>query len=283
MSVEAAPVSVSTLSVEARKIAAFVRRDFLIAWSYRVAFVTDAGFLVAQALIFSYVSRLVDPTTLPSFGGTRASYMAFVTIGIALTTFLQVGLGRMSSAIRSEQVMGTLESLLATPTRITTLQLGVVAYDLVYVPLRTALFLMVAAATFGVHYHAAGFGPAAVVLIAFIPFTWGVGAATAGAVLTFRRGSSLFGAAAFALTFSSGAYFPVTILPRWIEIAARYNPIAIAIDACRRALLGGAGWFDVAPAVGAIALASALALFLGLTVFRVALDRERRLGTLGLY
>jgi len=273
----------SEFVIEFRKIAAFIRRDFLVAWSYRLSFVSDAGFLVAQALIFSYVSRLVDPAALPRFGGTRASYMAFVTIGIALTTFLQVGLGRMAAAIRAEQFMGTLESLLVTPTRVITLQLGVVAYDLIYVPIRTGVFLLVAAATFGVHYHAAGFAPAALVLLFFIPFTWGVGAAAAAAVLTFRRGSSLFGAAAFGLTFASGAYFPTSILPGWISTLAKANPIAIAIDACRGALLGGVGWVDILPAVGKVAAASAVALAAGLAAFRWALERERKLGTIGVY
>jgi ABC-2 type transport system permease protein len=273
----------SDLAGELRKVAAFVRRDLLVAWSYRLGFFSDAVVLVAQALLFSYVSRLVDPETLPVYGGTRASYMSFVTIGIALTAFLQVGLGRMVTAIRAEQYMGTLEPLLVTPTRPTTLQLGSVAYDVLYVPIRTGLFLLVASATLGVHLHAPGFAPAAVVILAFIPFVWGIGAASAAAVLTFRRGSGLFGVAAFGLTFASGAYFPLDVLPNWVESIARANPIAIAIEASRRALLAGDGWAEILPSIAVLVGASAIALATGLAAFRGALRRERRLGTIGLY
>jgi ABC-2 type transport system permease protein len=268
---------------ELHKVGAFLWRDLLVARSYPTAIASDAALLIGQALVFSYVAHLVNPASLPRFGGTRASYMSFVTIGIALTAFLQVGLGRMVSAIRAEQYMGTLEPLLVTPTRPTTIQIGSVAYDLIYVPLRTLVFLVVAAATFGVKLDAGGFGPAAAILLAFVPFVWGVGAASAAGVLTFRRGAGIFGAAAFAMTFASGAYFPVTVLPGWIETLSKLNPIAIALDASRRALLGGAGWGDVAPAIGALLIASAIALFLGLTAFRLALQRERRRGTMGLY
>jgi ABC-2 type transport system permease protein len=148
---------------------------------------------------------------------------------------------------------------------------------------RTALFLLIAALSFGVHYHAAGFAPAAAVVLVFIPFIWGVGATAAAGVLTFRRGASLFGAGAFALTFSSGAFFPLGVLPHWLETIAKLNPIAVAIDACRRALLGGDGWSDLLPRIGVIAGASAVAMVLGLVSFRLALQRERRLGTLGMY
>ena len=268
---------------ELQKVGAFVRRDFLVAWSYRMAFFTDALMLLAQVLVFSYVSRLVDPTKMPSFGGTRTSYMAFVSVGIALTAFMSVGLGRMVSAIRAEQYMGTLESLLVTPTSQTILQLGSVAYDLVYVPIRTGLFLLVVASTFGSGFQLSGLAPTAAVVILFVPFVWGLGVASAAGVLTFRRGSGLFGAGAFALTFASGAYFPLELFPRWVEELARFNPIAIALDAARLALLGGAGWGQLASRFVLLALSSSLALAGGTWAFKLALKRERRLGTVGLY
>ena len=59
-----------------------------------------------------------------------------------LSVFLHVGLVRVGTAVRGEQLMGTLESVLMTPTATGTIQLGSVVFDLIYVPLRTALFLV---------------------------------------------------------------------------------------------------------------------------------------------
>lgn len=275
--------TVEHLPAELRKVAAFIRRDLLVIRSYRFAFLSDAVSLVTQTLVFLYVSRLVDPRAMPEFGGTRTSYLAFVTIGIAVTAFLQVGLGRMNAAIQSEQYLGTLESLLVSPTSLTTIQLGLVAYDLVYVPLRTVLFLGVAAWAFDIELTGAGFLPAVTAITLFIPAVWGLGVASAAAVLTFRRGAGLFGFVGFALIFTSGAYFPVGMLPTWLERIANANPVTLALDAARATLLGDAGWADIAPRLALLAGISLVALVGGAWAFRAALRRELRQGILGFY
>ena len=68
-----------------------------------MAFVTDAAALMLQAVVFSFMSKLIDPQRLPEFGGHRASYMEFVAVGISLAAFVQLGLGRVAQAIRQEQ------------------------------------------------------------------------------------------------------------------------------------------------------------------------------------
>lgn len=269
--------------IEFGKLAAFLRRDFLVAWSYRLAFVTDAVGLLAQALLFSYVARMVDPQAVPTYGGQRPGYLAYVAVGIALTSFLQIGLGRMSSVLRSEQLAGTLETLLLTPTRLGTFQLGSVLYDLLYAPLQIFAFLAASTLLFGVHLDAGGVLPAVAVLLAFLPFTWGLGIASAAGVLTFRRGGGVFGFGGYVLTFLSGAYFPLELFPGWLQAVAQYNPIAVALDAMRQALLGGAGWSVALGPVLLLSAASAAALLVGFAAFRAALRRELRNGTLGLY
>lgn len=268
---------------ELRKLPAFLRRDFLTMWSYRLAFVSDWLNLIVQIVVFYFVGKLVDPATIPRFGGSRASYMEFVAIGIGLTSFMQIGLGRVVTVIRQEQLMGTLESLLLSPTAPTTIQLGSVIYDVVYVPLRTMIFLTLSAVFFGVHYDVGGTLPAAGILLVFIPFVWGLGVLSAAGVLTFRRGSGIVGLGATIFTIGSGAYFPIEVLPDWAQGIMRFNPVTIALDASRRALLGNAGWREAWPAILALIPAAAASLTAGVVAFRLALNRERRRGTLGLY
>ncbi len=148
--------SAVVIGAEIGKIAAFLRRDFLVAWNYRLALLSDMVTLVAQTVIFYFVSLMVDERKLPNFGSSQSSYMAFVAVGIALGTLLYVGMGRMASALRSEQLTGTLESLLMTPTSPVTIQLGLVAYDLLYIPIRTAVFLILVRMVFGVTFIQAG-------------------------------------------------------------------------------------------------------------------------------
>jgi ABC-2 type transport system permease protein len=266
---------------EVRKLPAFLRRDLLVAWSYRASFVTDWVGLIVQAFLFSFIAKLIDPDTMPTYGGTQATYIEFVAIGISLSVFVQIGLTSVSAGLRQEQLIGTLESLLMTPTATTTIQLGAVMYQLVYVPIRTAAFLFLIALTAGADFHASGLVPAAIILIGFIPFIWGLGVASAAAVLTFRRGAGAFAFGAGLLTIASGAYFPLDLLPHWIETLAKLNPMAIAINGMREALIGGS--VTVGSRLVVLVPASAVALGFGVFAFRRAVRREVRRGTLGLY
>ena len=268
---------------ETAKLPAFARRDLLVAWSYRFAFFTDALALFLQALLFYFVGLLVDESKLPEYGGSRVSYMEFVVIGIALAAFVQIGLGRVSAAMRREQMIGTLESILVTPTSPSTIQLGSVVYDLIYVPLRTGIFLVLVAVGFGLDFNLAGLLPATLVVLFFIPFVWGLGLISAAGTLTFRGGSTGVGFGITILTLSSGAYFPLELLPGWLEALAKVNPMAIAIHGMREPLLGTVDWAETLQHLIVLTPMSAVSLALGIVAFRLALQRERRRGSLGLY
>jgi hypothetical protein len=95
---------------ELAKLLAFVRRDVLVLFSYRFAFLGDIVNLAFQSITFYFVSLMINPSTMPEYGGARASYMAFVGIGIAFGAFMQIGLGRVVTAIRNEQVFSTSRS-----------------------------------------------------------------------------------------------------------------------------------------------------------------------------
>jgi ABC-2 type transport system permease protein len=273
----------TSLRQELGKVMAFLHRDLLVTLSYRTGLISDWVNLAAQVVIFGYVSKLINPSALPTYGGSEASYVSYVAIGIAVSGFMQVGIGRLMTAVRAEQLMGTLESLLVTPTHSTTLLLGSVAYDLVYVPIRTFLFLALVAVVLGVEFATGGMLPALLILAVFIPFVWGLGAATAATVLTFRRGAGAVGVATFLLTVTSGAYFPVDLFPSWVATLAMLNPLTIALEGMRECLLGGEGWSE-AFKVCAILLPFTLASLIGgAAAFRAAMRRERRLGSLGIY
>jgi ABC-2 type transport system permease protein len=268
---------------ELAKLPAFLRRDFLTAWSYRVGFLSDILNLVLQTVTFYFVGLIVDDEVLPSYGGQPTSYLEFAVIGIALSMFVGLGLSRVALAVRNEQLMGTLESVLMTPTTPATVQFGSVLYDLIYIPIRTGLFLVIAAALFGLDFNLTGVGAAAVVLIAFIPFVWGLGIVTAAGALTIRGSTAGVGFSMSVLTLVSGAYFPLELFPAWIQTLAEFNPLAIAIQGIREALLGTSGWSNVTGDIARLVPLSIASLVIGIIAFRLALRRERRIGTLGHY
>jgi ABC-2 type transport system permease protein len=268
---------------EAPKLAAFVRRDFRIAISYRMGALSGVLGILVQVVAFSFLGKLVDPARMPVFHGTRATYIEFVVIGVCLNTTVLLLLHELSRALRAEQMVGTLESLLVTPTRIGTVQMGSTLFNLLYVPLRIFLFLAVIAIVFGLDLHAAGILPATVLMLEFLPFLWGLGLIAGGAVLTFRRGTGIIGAGVAIVGLGSGAFFPLSVLPGWLAHLAAFNPLAIVLTALREALIGGAGWHALAPQMLELLPLAVASVAAGVFFFRLFLRREQRLGTLGLY
>lgn len=268
---------------EWRKLSAFARRDFLVAWSYRAAFVSDIGGLVLQTVLFALVGRLIRDDALPAYGADRSSYLAFVAVGLVVGGLLQLGMTKLVSVIRHEQLIGTMEPLLATPTHTTTIQLGVVIYDLIYIPIRTALFLIIVQEVFAVTFAWEQLGPALLILLGLTLFAWGIGLIGAAGVMTFRRGARSVGTAAGLLGFGSGVYVPLTVFPAWFQQLAEHNPIAVGLEGLRQALLGGAGWDRTLDVVVMLIPTAVLSISVGSVLFNLAGRRERQRGTLGHY
>jgi ABC-2 type transport system permease protein len=275
--------SQTTRRGELAKLPAFLERDFLTAWSYRASFVTDVLSLGTHVLVFAFVGRLVDTQRLPAYNGHAPSYLQWASIGIALGMFMHFVLGHVASAVRNEQLMGTLEAVLATPTRTSTFQVGSVSFELLVLPLRTAVFLGGVALVFGLHFHADGIGPALLLLVAFVPFIWGLGLASAAVVVTFRRGAGLVGFGSVLIGLLSGVYFPITLLPHWLAVIAAKNPVALVIDGMRTSLIAGTGLLHTLESAAVILPVGMISLAIGAFLFRAAMRREQRLGTLGLY
>jgi ABC-2 type transport system permease protein len=282
----AIPASTSKMNAvreDLAKIPAFFRRDLLILWSYRAAFFSDWFNMIVQVIVFYFLSRIVPSDRLPEYGGRPTTYIQYVTVAIALTAFISISLGRVTTAISTEQNQGTLEALMMTPTASSTLQLGWVMYDLLYVPLRTAVFLILMSLLLGVTLSPAGILPTVVMFIPFIPFVWGIGIISGAIILTFRRGRGLVGVFAVLLTLTSGAFFPIQYFPDWLQRLAELNPMTRVLNGAREALLGHPDWSLVWSVVPPLLPLAAVTISLGMLAFRLALTRERRRGTLGLY
>jgi ABC-2 type transport system permease protein len=233
--------------------------------------------------MFGFFAKLVDPSALPTYNGVHTGYFEFVMVGVVIATVSGLLLQKVSTAIRQEQMIGTLEALLVTPTSPTTVQVGSAAFDLLFIPLRMAALLLAVSVTLGLDFKAGGVLPSMVLLMCFVPFIWGLGLVAAAAIVTFRRGGGVVGIAMSFLGLASGVFFPLTLLPAWIQRIAEQNPLAIVMEGTREALIGGSGWDGVGAVLVVLLPFSAAALLAGVAAFRAALAREHRNGTLGLY
>src|SRR5256886_11248953 len=108
---------------------------------------------------------------------------------------------------------------------------------------------------FGLHMPNANFLAAAIVLaIASISFM-GIGTMTSVLpLISPEKGAQLGFIAQGTLLVISGVYYPVSVLPEWMQWLAKISPATYALRGIRHAILngagGGSGWGDLWPLLG---------------------------------
>jgi ABC-2 type transport system permease protein len=80
-----------------------------------------------------------------------------------------------------------------------------------------------------------------------------------------------------------GVYFPITVMPAWLQFLANFFPITYAIRALQLAVYKGYPLTRLWLETGLLLLFSVVLLPLGLLLFTLSLRKARREGTLGHY
>jgi ABC-type multidrug transport system permease subunit len=260
-------------------IAAVIRRDYLVQRSYRLAFVLDIFYGFINLLVFFFISRTFNDATTSELGGAP-SYFAFASIGIAITIVLQAASGGLAHRIREEQLTGTLEALIAQPITVPELAFGLAAFQFVFGMIRAAFYLLLAALMFNVSFSHADWVGFVVVLVAAGGALASIGVLFGALVLVMKRGEVLTGALTFAMGLVSGAFFPVAVLPGWVQPLGAIVPTRYAFDGLRSAIFEGAGWGGDSLALVAFAL---VGLPVAVWLFGLGLLQSRRAGTISQY
>jgi ABC-2 type transport system permease protein len=256
-----------------------VERDFSITRSYRLTFVLDIFFVIVNLAVFFFISRTFKNATTADLHGAP-SFFAFAAVGIALTTVIDTASVGLARRVRDEQLTGTLEVLLTHPIRIPELAFGLAGFPFLFALIRTTVYLLIVALWAHIDLSLQKVAGLVVVLTgAAIAFS-ALGILLAAVTMVIKRGDTLVGMVVYAMGFISGAFFPVSVLPGWIEPIGRVMPTRFAFDGLRSAMFHGSGWIGD---VGALLLFGILGIPCALWLFQYALEIGRRRGSLGQY
>jgi len=255
---------------------AICKRDWLIFCSYRSRFVTSFFTVAVSLTLFYYVSRLV---TSPRFASPD-EYYAFVVVGVVIFGVLTSTLATPIGTLRAELQAGTFERMVVSPFGPVRCIASLLIFPLLLAIVLGLLSIAYAAIVFGLEPRwstAPAAIPIAVVgAAAFAPF----GLTMAAAVVLFKQtnaGATFFMAG---VTLLAGVYFPVELLPDWIEWASAVQPFTPAVDLLRNTLVGtplpDPLWLELGKLAGfAVGL-----LPLSCLLLRAAVARSRRRGTI---
>ena len=189
-------------------------------------------------------------------------------IGAVVWSYLGLLFEIVTETVAWERWEGTIEYTFMAPLSRPAHLLGMGAFAVVYGLLRTILLFGVVSAFLDVHYANANFASAMVIIaVSSVSFV-GIGMMTAVLpLISPEKGTQLGFIAQGLLLVISGVYYPVSVLPQWMQWLSVVSPATYTLEGARKAVLDGAGvaalWGEIWPLllIGVIAIPAGLAVF----------------------
>jgi ABC-2 type transport system permease protein len=249
-----------------RQLMAFVFRDFSLTKRY-----------LGWVVVFTFYA-MVNSATIALIGVAAKDEQLTLTliVGVLLWSFLSVLFNEIASSVAYERWEGTLEYTFMAPVSRLIHLFGVSLFAAIYSIIRLAVVIGGLAVFIKLDLSRANLlGILIVLLVSSFAF---IGLGLMAAVLPVfspERGAEATNIFQGCLLLVSGVYYPVEILPGWLQPLAKLSPATYSLSACRKLMgigpgqgqLVGAPISDVAPELLTLTLMGVVMVPAGLWVF----------------
>ncbi len=204
-------------------------------------------------------------------------------IGVAFGGYFGLGLSSFASNLRQAQTTGVLEAMLTTPISIPMIILASSQWDYLFTTLKVFVYLILGVGFLNVQLGDVNYLAACVILILTIITFSSLGIIAASFIMVLKRGDPITWAFNALSVLLGGVYYPISILPDWLQIIARIFPITYTLEAMRKALLTSATFSELLPEIIALSIFSIILLPLSLYIFKYSVRRAKIDGSLTHY
>ena len=260
------PGAAATLRHELIGLSGVFERNVYLVKRY---FWWDVAFFVwtvANTLTIVFIAEGIEAT-----GGQIdvGQVTTILLVGAVVWAYLGIIFEILTETVAWERWEGTIEYTFMAPLSRPIHLFGMGLFAIAYGIIRAILLFGVVALFFDIDVGGANFLAALVILlIASFPFI-GIGMMTAVLpLISPEKGTQLGFIAQGILLVVSGVYYPVSVLPEWMQWLSTISPATYALDGMRDAILEGDGlammWDEIWPLI----VIGFVSIPLGLEVFR---------------
>jgi ABC-2 type transport system permease protein len=233
---------------------------------------------VANTLTIVFIAEGVEAT------GGRIDVEQTTTvllIGAVMWAYLGMVFEILTETVAWERWEGTIEYTFMAPLSRSVHLAGMGLFAIVYGLVQSVLLFAVVASFFDLSMPQANFAAALVIVaVASISFV-GIGMMTSVLpLISPEKGTQLGFIAQGVLLVVSGVYYPVSVLPEWMQWLATISPATYALEGTRDAILEGAGLGELWGELWPLLVIGAVSIPLGLQVFRLGERHAKRHGKL---
>jgi ABC-2 type transport system permease protein len=233
---------------------------------------------VANTLTIVFIAKGIEAS-----GGTIDvnRVTSSLLIGAVIWAYLGIIFEFLTETVAWERWEGTIEYTFMAPLRRSAHLAGMAAWAVLYGLIRAILLFAVVALFFDLSMPRADYLAAIVVLLmASVSFA-GIGMMTAVLpLISPEKGAQLGFVAQGMLLVVSGVYYPVDVLPTWMQWLAAASPATYALSGVRDAILDGVGIGSLLPELLVLGLIGAVSVPIGMALFTAGERYAKRHGKL---
>ncbi len=265
------------------KVLAFIRVQLQAARSYRLRYVMQFLTLAIPLIGFYFMSRVFHDQEISAVGRYGGNYMTFLLVGTAVTLYGSIALRSVTGVLAGAQRSGTLEILLLTRTPFPVMMLGWTLYPFIKSTLGIAVYVLGGFLLIGISFSNANPAAALLTLLLIMVVMGSIGLISAAFLVVFKQGDPFTGLFLLVGALLAGTVYPVSVLPSWLITISRMFPQTHALEAARMTMLKGYSLGDVSTDLGVLLIYAVVLLPLSVVIFRAALRRAKREGSLAQY
>jgi ABC-2 type transport system permease protein len=246
-----------SLTMTDRDIRRLVRQPWWIA----VSLIQPVVWLLLFGPLFKNIANI------PGF--KAPSYIQFLTPGVVIMTAFFSG-GWNGMATIDDVNRGVVDRLLVSPLHRSAFFVGHVLQTSVTIIIQVTIIVLLAFAL-GARYSHGVLG-VLVMFVAAILLGAALNALSNGMALIFRREETLIATLnlfMLPLTFLSTAFMQKNMIPHWIQVAARYNPLNWAVVGARAARTPGTDWNSVGTHLGLLVVLLVVCMAFAMSTVRI--------------
>lgn len=270
----------ATLTSEFKATYAFVERNANLVkryWSWELVWLV---YSIANSLSVSYIGLGME--SLSGGQNVDGRYLVlYLVVGTLVWRYLSLIFYWITDLIGIERWEGTIEYTLMAPIRRFTHMAGQTFFAVIYSLLFTGVILAVTVLLFDIDLSKANLSGGMLMMLAGSLSFIGVGIMGSTLPLLFpERGSQMTHVIIALLLLVSGVYYPIEVLPEFLQKLAVVSPATYVLDGTRLALLEGTATAELWPYMWPTLIMGVIAIPLGLRVFGLAERYAKRTGKL---
>jgi ABC-2 type transport system permease protein len=270
------------LAHEIKASYAFVERNFNLVkryWGWEIVWMV---YSIVNALSITFIGKASGAITGRSLTQMEIdTAILYLLVGTLVWHYLSLVFHDISEAIAWERWEGTIEYTFMAPVTRFTHMMGQTAYSVIYGLLHTGVILLVVSLFFRLNLSAANMLGSGLVLLAGSFSFIGLGVTAAVLPLLYpERGAQMTHVLQALVLLVSGVYYPISVLPTWLQPAARLSPATYVLEGMRAGLLEGETTAAMLRYVWPLLLMGVVFIPVGVLVFRVAERYAKRTGKL---